>query len=285
MGMQSRCSRIVIFLISFCAVASGCLAHEVVERGSKGVCQSAYGEYACAPASIVNSLLFGDPLSKRVFLKVHGDGKDNKLRYIASRWVSRESTANSGKKLFVETGLDPFEIPKMYNMVLDEFSDGDDRKVRGCLPTKEKAEGQKENLDRVHNCLRRSLKSGIPPLLSITSLGPEFDATGKFWHWKPLCGHTVTVVEVSADSDQRRFGFLFEFIAPEDGERREGYIFSDTHRSFEAKVGTEVINHPYLQVVVPTMSGNLDKLETHLRGFMIVHYITAHERAISELEK
>ncbi len=149
-------------------------------------------------------------------------------------------------------------------------------RVYGENLTLQKNETPREQMHRVYNELRHSLKEGFPPVVNLQSY------VGNAAHWDWLDGHFVTVVGVQNSSPKD--GFSMWVADSQSGRVLQVSVYAG-QTPFRAITGKRVRNgkeidewtggHPYLMIQSPRLEGILegDAAKSNSQTVCVLQYV------------
>ena len=282
--MQTAINRTGVFfcVISFLLLC-GVMAQRPAQRvanakanGFQNACLSSKRE--CVPASILNSLQFGNGKLESVFANIPGKNNAEKLELVIRRLRNDESTVFPKQKRCGEDGLVFVEdISDCYNSILLAYGNPSPL-VRGEFPNMIDGESAEDHLKRVHSNIMESIASGVPPLISLALFVAAGTESDKNLEWSGKYGHTIVMISVNPITQMNNLGFAFQYLDSISGRLEEGYAYVEK-RPFAAPMGSnpatkvQLYDSPYLAVVVPAMDLNSKSMHWHRRSIIVLTFI------------
>lgn len=215
--------RVVASLVCLVGFApSRAAAQDVRELpAGKPVNQLCISGNACGPAALMNSLRSSREPWRQVAERLPGEGDRGQLRYLIRAHGMRPSESLRGRPRWSRNGINVTDLTVMANEVC---ASGYFLKWRNDFP----GAGERD-LRRLHQRVERSLKHGLPPVISLRRL-VQRKVAGRAM-WLPLDGHYVTVLSVPKSLPRGAAAFPVRYIDPWGGKIRTGFIRCETPSS------------------------------------------------------
>ncbi len=186
---------------------------------------------ACGPAALLNAFRLGSPDWQLPASTLPGDTERERLRYLIRRYGVCPSSELKGRNRWSRAGVNltdlldmanemarPQLLPQLRDEVLILAPGGDPHKL----------------LARAHHCLEKSLRDGLPPIISVRQMTFRKAQEGGAPGWITLRGHFVTVTRIPSELAKNADSFPVGYIDPWGAKRAEGIIRLPTtkHPSF-----------------------------------------------------
>jgi hypothetical protein len=228
-------------------------------------------ENACVPASLLNALRFGPKTHQAAFERLPGKTDKDKLLHIIEKYGVLPSQVEK-RDIFNEKGVLADDIPLFLNAILKDF---EGEAVDGMYFDRAKDESWPEFLRRVHGKLVHSLSAGFPVVVSVRSFG-AVKHDDKFL-WEGLGAHAIVITRVPKKLQSYQQGFAFEFIEPSKPSLREGYLYCEEVRSFQAIKGAgqkdfKWLDNSFLTITAPSLNIETNKQPWYARTFLMLNY-------------
>jgi hypothetical protein len=238
------------------------------------VCQKIVAvENACTPAVALNALRFGPASFRKVLERLPSKTDQERLTHLIERFGAAPSSVEPEQKVFdPKRGVFADDFPKFFNAILET---GGVEPLTGAYFDLQEKETPEAHLRRIHAQLAHSLGSGVPVITSIRSFAAV--QHGDKYLWDGLAAHTILIVRVPKDLAAQAQGFAFGFIEPSTGAVREGYIYAETARGFQAAKGSgqtkfKWLDRGFLLVVAPSLIIETSNQPWYARTFLTLNY-------------
>lgn len=215
-----------------------------------------YGEKACGPTAIINSLRFSKGQEAAVFDTLVGSDDATRLRYLIDRWFAgRASAVVDGARRFGKHGCHVDDLAAGYNELLAEKMLP--KMNATFLDRRDAGESDDQFVRRIHRSLADSLRSGVPPVVSLRSfLARKHYGEADETRWGIARHHYVVVTSVPDKLDENDLGFRFEYIDPNGGKTGSAFVYAEQHLTYRAFKGSNGVGEwlrgtPFLLVVAP----------------------------------
>ncbi|BDS05440.1 hypothetical protein NT6N_04800 [Oceaniferula spumae] len=202
----------------------------------------AYGN-ACGPASLLNAFQYGNEKWQKAYKAVPGTDSRSRINYVIGAWGNRPSKHIEGVKRWnVKQGINLLDLTDMANeMRSAHFLP----KVKNEILTLKPKESRTELLQRSHARMSKSLKKGLPPIISLRRYAFRFNKDVGQKSWWPVRAHFVVVIEVPEALHPRAQSFKIRYVDPYGGYVRSGTINAATG---------QFSNSPFLSANLPQTS-------------------------------
>jgi len=202
----------------------------------------AYGN-ACGPASLLNAFQYGSKKWQKAFISIPGHNSRTRLHYVVKTWGNRPSKHVQGVNRWnAKQGINLLDLTDMANEMRAPYSLPS---IKNKVLTAKSRESRIELLHRSHSRIAKSLKKGLPPIISIRRYAFRFNQAVGQKSWWPVRSHFVVVTEIPEKLKRGATTFSIKYIDPYGGFIREGKIHTDTG-SFQ--------NNPFLGATMPKTS-------------------------------
>lgn len=185
----------------------------------------AYGN-GCGPASLLNAFQYGSAKWQKIFTAVPGHNSRTRLSYVVKTWGNKPSShIKNTQRWKPKEGINLLDLTDMANeMRTDTFLPKIKFKVLG----QKSRESRTQLLHRGHKQMAKSLKNGLPPIISIRRYAyrDSKEVGGKSW-W-PIRAHFVVVIEIPQSLPKNATSFNIRYVDPYGGFVREGKIQTNT---------------------------------------------------------
>lgn len=185
----------------------------------------AYGN-ACGPASLLNAFQYGDSNWQKAFQAVPGTDSRSRIRYVVAAWGNKPSKhLKNTQRWKPKEGINLLDLTDMAN----EMRTGHYLpKIKNEVLSQKAKESRSQFLQRVHGKLAKSLKKGLPPILSIRRYAYQFSQEVGQKSWWPIRAHFIVVTEIPKSIQANATSFKIRYIDPYGGFVREGKIQTHT---------------------------------------------------------
>lgn len=211
---------------------------------------------ACGPAALLAAFKAGSDDWQNLAAQLPGTSDRSKLIYMIRAYGLRSSLALKDRRRWTGDGINPEDLTAIAGELAEVLAQP---APRGKTLFLERRQSPERLLQRLHRDLRKSLKNGLPPLISLQ----RFVFREGSWH--SIQGHFVTVVRISERFTKGARTLEFRYFDPWGGSDAEGTIeipnlpIVDRERvvCLEAKVpdaliGISKVRPGQQSVVVPT---------------------------------
>lgn len=185
--------------------------------GTRAVNQLAVSGNACGPAALLNSLKFADSPWNGSLESFEGVSDRDALRLLIRRHGMRPSPHLGGRPRWSRRGINLADLTDIGNELVTPYGAGG---VRYELLMAPSAENPGRLLARTHRCMERSLRNGIPPILSVRRFAQR-EGT-----WGVIDAHFITITGVPKRIPRNAESFAIQYIDPWGAVHREGRIES-----------------------------------------------------------
>lgn len=251
--------------------------------------QDDFGNMACGPCAVINTLLQGD--DEDSLQKLQGDTMLEKAKDFAERFGQEPSIDYKGRTAYSEEeGSTDKDLLEMVNRFRAESN----------LPPMEgtyleRRQGEKQTVfeNRVHFLIQRSIAKGFPPLLAIRSASVELREKTSEYLWYVHSGHWVSVVELTKVDDDIS---LIQVADPADGRLMNGTIFSPSPRGCLVPMTYEVDENDETEwdwvggdscffLSMPAMKLGTHQKSFHERTIIALRYLITPSDVVEEMNK
>lgn len=214
----------------------------------------------CGPAAMLNAAQFGNPDLQAAYAALLGDRHADRLRFAIDRFFkNKPSVLYPGMPRWIGHGAQPEDCANAFRDFLAEARPEAAARLTGGYLDRRESETPEAFVARVHQAMSRSLRAGVPPLLSLRSFvaarDPKRDGEVA---WKPARHHFVVVRAAPAKLREGALGFPFEVIDSNGAALRGAYLFAEAQLGFtvprgdESRPGTPWLSgKPFLLVQAP----------------------------------
>ena len=202
----------------------------------------AYGN-ACGPASLLNAFQYGSSKWQNIFYAIPGTNSKTRIRYVVSKWGERPSLHIKGiKRWDPKQGINLLDLTDMANEMRDSHFTP---RIKNEILTRKSRQKQIELLHHSHKLITKSLKKGLPPILSIRRYAyRDSDEVGAK-SWWPIRAHFIVVIETPKKISRSATSYHIKYVDPFGGYTRNGVIHTDTG---------DFSNSPFLAATMPGAS-------------------------------
>lgn len=185
----------------------------------------AYGN-ACGPASLLNAFQYGDEKWQKAYNAVKGTDSRSRIRYVIAAWGNKPSKHIKGVNRWnIKQGINLLDLTDMANeMRSAHFLP----KVKNSILTLKSDESKAKLLQRSHQHMAKSLKKGLPPIISIRRYAYRYNSTVGQPSWWPIRAHFVVVTELPETLTKGAQSFKIRYVDPYGGYTRNGTISAAT---------------------------------------------------------
>lgn len=200
----------------------------------------AYGN-ACGPASLLNAFQYGDEKWQKAYQAVPGNNSRSRIRYVIAAWGNRPSKHIEGVKRWnVKQGINLLDLTDMANeMRSGHFLP----KIKYEVLTLDRKESRRELLKRSHARMAKSLKKGLPPIISLRRYAYRYSAAIGGRSWWPIRAHFVVVTEIPSKLPPEAQSFKIRYVDPYGGYVRSGTITAATGQFTDSPFLTANLPH------------------------------------------
>ena len=185
----------------------------------------AYGN-ACGPASLLNAFQYGDEKWQKAFNTVPGENSNSRIRYVVSAWGDKPSKHIKGVKRWnIKQGINLLDLTDMANEMRAPHLLP---KVKNEVFALQNDESKAQLLKRSHRLLAKSLKKGLPPIISIRRYAYRYDEAVGEKSWWPIRAHFVVIIELPKKLPKDAQSFKIRYVDPYGGYTRSGSISAAT---------------------------------------------------------
>ncbi|NNC90393.1 MAG: hypothetical protein HKN82_18210 [Akkermansiaceae bacterium] len=211
---------------------------EAPHPGATPVNQLRVSGNACGPAALLSAFGFGSERWQAVAAAVPGRDDRQRIGSVIRLYGAKDSAHLRGRKRWNQrSGVNLLDLTDIAN----EMAGG--RSVPRLdyeVLVQKRRESQAALLRRAHRRLARSLKRGMPPVISLRRLALRSPPGTDQKFWTLVRGHFAVVTAIPARLPRGARSFGFRYADPWGGEIHEG--------RFEAR---ESANCPCLVAIVP----------------------------------
>jgi hypothetical protein len=225
---------------------------------SKAIGQHMGSNYACGPASVLNALVFGNHHLQKVFAQIDGNSHQDKLEHVINKYGKIKSNDYKDRHRWdPRSGFSPVDLTYFAKDILASENRID---IQGRFLDRTEDESTHNHLIRVHGYFVRSLKQGVPVIISLRSFAPDYTSAAKNdIVWNGLANHYVVLTCIPETIGPHEKGFPFEYLDPTGPKRASGYIYIEDRRNFMAAKGNKVSwewmsDSPFLLVKAPSLN-------------------------------
>ncbi len=222
--------RLLPSILSIAYLLSGSLhAQEVLTAPNKNAepinQRRAYGN-ACGPASLLNAFQYGDKKWQKAYTSVQGKDSRSRIRHVIATWGNKPSKHIKGVKRWnVKQGINLLDLTDMANeMRSAHFLP----KIKNEILTLQSGESRTQLLQRSHSRMAKSLKKGLPPIISIRRYAYRYSDDVGQKSWWPIRAHFVVVIEIPKKLPKDSQSFKIRYVDPYGGYTRTGTISAAT---------------------------------------------------------
>jgi hypothetical protein len=185
----------------------------------------AYGN-ACGPASLLNAFQYGDQKWQKVFKAVPGTDSRSRIRYVVAAWGNKPSKhLKNTQRWKPKEGINLLDLTDMANEMRSGYYLP---KIKNAVLSQKSKESRSQFLQRIHGKLAKSLKKGLPPILSIRRFAYQFSKEVGQKSWWPIRAHFIVVTEIPKKIPPHATSFKIRYVDPYGGFVREGKIQTNT---------------------------------------------------------
>jgi len=185
----------------------------------------AYGN-ACGPASLLNAFQYGDAKWQKAYNAVPGTNSRNRIRYVVSAWGNKPSKHIKGVKRWnIKQGINLLDLTDMANEMRAPYFLPT---VKNEILTLRSGETRTKLLKRSHERMAKSLKKGLPPIISIRRYAYRYSSAVGQKSWWPIRAHFVVVIELPEKLPKGAQSFKIRYVDPYGGYTRSGTISATT---------------------------------------------------------
>lgn len=186
----------------------------------------AYGN-ACGPASLLNAFQYGSQKWQKAYNAVPGNNSRTRIRYVVAAWGNKPSPHLKGTQRWKpKEGVNLLDLTDMAN---DMRASHYLPKIKNEILSQKSGESRSRFLQRGHARIAKSLKNGLPPILSIRRYAHRYNEEVGQKSWWPLRAHFVVVIEIPKSLPKNATSFTIRYVDPYGGFIREGKIESGNH--------------------------------------------------------
>jgi hypothetical protein len=229
---------------------------------------------ACTPASMLTALRVGPPTWHPLYESLSGTTPADKLAYFIKCYGSSPSTVEPKRAIFTkDSGVVADDFPAFFNPLLEHAGI---HPLTGRYFDRAADETQDDQLRRIHDLLVVSLRAGVPVVTSIRVFGARLRGTD--WVWEGLTAHCILITAVPEQLENGQEGFLFRFVEPSRAAQREGYIYREMARGFQAPKGGSGpwLVRSFLLIQAPGLFLETERENWYARTFMTLNFGLGH---------
>ena len=214
-----------IFWIVLWLLPCSLIAQEVIIAPNQSASpinqRRAYGN-GCGPASLLNAFQYGNEKWNKVFQAVPGHNSNTRIRYVVATWGNKPSKHLKGTQRWKpKEGINLLDLTDMANeMLAAHFLP----KIKQDILSQKPRESRNQFLQRAHARMAKSLKKGLPPILSIRRYAYRFNKDVGKKTWWPISAHFVVLTEITHSLPQNATSFTIRYVDPYGGFTRTGKI-------------------------------------------------------------
>lgn len=209
----------------------------------------------CGPASILNLLTFGRLELQAVRAKMLGGDDATRMRFLVDRlFQNRKSVVYPRRQRWGVHGVASADLATGINELLEESGV---KPLRASYLDRKPGEGNDIFQERIFSWMERSIKNGIPPILSLRSYVVRYRDGKKDPAWETTHQHFVTLTGITAEGGKRVGGFPAAIIDSNGPKLTEIHLYVEPNgQPFRAMKGVIEENRwldgqPYLLVLAP----------------------------------
>lgn len=221
--------RILLLLLCALPLTGHLLAQETIKAPNDQAepinQRRAYGN-GCGPASLLNAFQYGSEKWQKIFQAVPGDNSRTRISYVVRAWGNKPSKHIKGTQRWnPKQGVNLLDLTDMANEMRTPHQLP---KIHYKVVGQKSTESRSQLLHRCHALIAKSMKKGLPPLLSIRRYAyrDSKEVGGKSW-W-PIRAHFVVVIEIPKTLPKKATSFNIRYVDPYGGFVRDGKIGIDT---------------------------------------------------------
>lgn len=186
---------------------------------------------ACGPAALLTAFGSGTERWQERILLI--PSKDSRLRmsYIIRVFGSRRSQHLDRKRWNRDSGIGLADLTDIANEMRGTKWLP---KIRNELLLRKGRESQQKLLKRAHAHLEKSLKNGLPPIISMQRLALRPDPHTNTAAWHLVHGHFVTVIAMPGKLDRQATAFRIRYADPWGGRIADGVVRTNERSGYPA---------------------------------------------------
>jgi len=186
--------------------------------------QSAYGN-GCGPTSLLNAFQFGSRKWQKIFKSTPGNNSRTRINFVVKKWGNKPSNhLKNTLRWNPNAGVTLIDLTDMANEMRNSiFQPKIKYKV---LSTKQ--ESSAALIRSTHSNIAKSLKKGLPPILSVHRYAYRFNQQVGQKSWWPIQAHFIVAIEIPKKLPKNATSFHLRYIDPYGGVIRDGIIQTDT---------------------------------------------------------
>ncbi|MEO0415874.1 MAG: hypothetical protein AAF226_13085, partial [Verrucomicrobiota bacterium] len=197
---------------------------------------------------------------------------------IAERFFkNKPSVINRNQRRWTAKGVLPEDITAAYRDVLD----GTPIDIQGAYLYKQPPEELRPHLEEVHEKFERSIRLGVPPILSLRSYVARQSPGDSAPRWQALSHHFVVVTAVPKRLSKTAGGFEASIIDPNGARLTSIFLHPEPNRMpfLAARSSRDedrwVSGYPFLTVSAPEVYSLTGKPPAwHERVVVVANYLT-----------
>jgi len=187
----------------------------------------AYGN-GCGPASLLNAFQYGNEKWLAIFDAIPGNNSRTRINYVVKAWGNKPSEHLKGTQRWnPKAGITLLDLTDMANEMRSAHSHFLP-KIKYQVLSQADKESRPHLIHRAHARMAKSLKKGLPPILSIYRYAYRFNQQVGQKSWWPIQAHFILVTELPNQLAKTATSFRIRYIDPYGGFTREGIIQTDT---------------------------------------------------------
>jgi hypothetical protein len=239
-----------ILLIAFSAFPQeSVMSGGMVRVNTAGVSLISQGTTeGCGPVSLLNLLKLGPEKYRAAYAKLTGGRDTEALKALLAKYCS-EKKSDGKARYSKDRGIDDPNLIKLSNLVAKDFDLG---AIDSLYANRRKGEENAAFARRINEPLLRSLRRGVPVLMSVDSYAVRDR------EWRKLTGHYMLITGAQALGTANPHGFLIEYINPVGAKAGQSLVYASTRRPSRALAhfadGDRWLDdNPYLYIAAPSL--------------------------------
>lgn len=223
--VTSLCQALLFLLLTACDLPAQELLKAPNADASPINQRRAYGN-ACGPASLLNAFQYGSEKWQQAFNAVPGNNSRTRIRYVVGTWGNQPSQHLKGVKRWnPKQGVNLLDLTDMANEMRAPYFLP---KIKHEVLIAPARESRTDLLKRSHSRIAKSLRRGLPPIISIRRYAYRFNQSVGQKSWWPIRAHFVVVTEIPRKLPRHATSFKIRYIDPYGGFVRDGTIHTQT---------------------------------------------------------
>lgn len=209
---------------------------------------------ACGPAALLNAYGFGSEKWQKVGSSIPGEGARGQMSYII-RAHGLHPSRHLPERLRWDrkNGINLLDLTDIANELRGRRLVP---QVRSEVLVLSKREDHRKLLVRAHERLAKSLKKGLPPIVSLRRMAYSA-SQGENPGWRVVHGHFVVVVALPGKLNRKDTSFPIRYVDPWGGRILDGRIRADGATGF-----------PSLLASVPSSKVGVDRVRKSERSIV-----------------